>query len=428
MKIKRILGLGVAVGLAASTLLGALPANAEDDKVITVWSDESRGPSLAKALGSLADQTVGEWATGYKIKVVSYSGFDALKEAMDKATATTGPDIVVGANDWVATFVKNGKFAPITLPASVRRNYTTAALNDLTYQGKLYGIPISMNNTAMLVNTKLTGGKKPATFAEMVDFYKKNKTSKKLTAGLCIAGGGMSFGAIGVFNALGGAPYALDAKGAVSTTKDPINVTAMTANVKKYLLDNKGKSNGFFPASGAGCKDNFLAGKVPYAVIGNWEWKDYVAKGFSMNDLVSVPGQTRTTYGKSFASVSGAMLTTFAETNGNATGAKSFLTNFFGSATGVVLYARYEQRPPAHKAAAGVVSDGAKAFARTGNQAGMPQIGAILDSSAGGQQYWGAIEAYWTAVLTEGKNVATETRKLNTILKKNVVDGAKALK
>ena len=427
MKIKRILGLGVAVGLAASTLLGALPANAED-KVITVWADETRGPALSKALGSLADQTVGEWATGYKIKVVSYSSFDALKEALDKATASTGPDVIIGANDWVATGVKNGKVAPLTLPASVRRNYTTAALNDLSYQGKLYGIPISMNNTAMLVNTKLTGGKKPATFAEMVDFYKKNKTSKKLSAGLCVAGGGMSFGAIGVFNALGGSPYVVDSKGVVSTTKDPINVSAMTANVKKFLLDNKGKSNGFFPADSTGCKDNFLAGKVPYAVIGNWEWKDYVDKGFSMNNVVSVPGLTSKTYGKSFASVSGAMLTTFAETNGNATGAKSFLNNFFGSATGVVLYARYEQRPPAHKGGAGAVSDGAKAFSRTGNQAGMPQIGDILGNSAGGKNYWDALPAYWTAILTEGKDVAAETKKLNTLLKKNVVEGAKSLK
>jgi arabinogalactan oligomer/maltooligosaccharide transport system substrate-binding protein len=427
MKIKKMLGLGVAVGLAASTLLGALPATA-NEKVITVWADETRGPALSKALGSLADQTEGEWATGYKIKVVSYSSFDALKEALDKATANTGPDVIIGANDWVATGVKNGKVAPLTLPASVRSNYTANALNDLSYQGKLYGIPISMNNTAMLVNTKLTGGKRPTTFAQMVDFYKKNKTSKKLTAGLCVAGGGMSFGAIGVFNALGGSPYVVDSKGAVSTTKDPINVSAMTANVKKFLLDSNGKSNGFFPASDTGCKDNFLAGKVPYAVIGNWEWKDYVAKGFNMNNLVSVPGLTSRTFGKSFASVSGAMLTTFAETNGNATGAKSFLNNFFGSATGVVLYARHEQRPPAHKAASGAVSDGAKAFSRTGNQAGMPQIGDILGNSAGGKNYWDALPAYWTAILTEGKDVAAETKKLNTLLKKNVVEGAKSLK
>ncbi|MEY4714400.1 MAG: hypothetical protein RIQ37_730 [Actinomycetota bacterium] len=427
MNSKKIVSLAAALGVVASSLLGATPAMAED-KVITVWADETRGPALSKALGSLADQTEGEWATGYKIKVVSYSSFDALKEALDKATANTGPDVVIGANDWVATGVKNGKVAPLTLPASVRANYTAGALTDLSYQGKLYGIPISMNNTAMLVNTKLTGGKKPATFAEMVDFYTKNKTSKKLSAGLCVAGGGMSFGAIGVLNALGGAPYATDSKGAVLTTKDPIDVTAMTANVKKYLLDSKGKSTGFFPADSTGCKDNFLAGKVPYAVIGNWEWKDYVAKGFNMNNLVSVPGMTKTTFGKSFASVSGAMLTTYAETNGNATGAKSFLNNFFGSATGVVLYARHEQRPPAHKAASGAVSDGAKAFSRTGNQAGMPQIGDILGNSAGGKNFWDALPAYWTAVLIEGKDVAAETKKLNTLFKKNVAEGSKSLK
>ncbi len=75
---------------------------------IVVWADESRGPNLTKTLA-----TKGDWVPGYTVTVKSFANFDALKDAIDKATATTGPDIVVGANDWVPTLAKNGKLAPV---------------------------------------------------------------------------------------------------------------------------------------------------------------------------------------------------------------------------------------------------------------------------------------------------------------------------
>ena len=201
MNIKRILGASVALGVAASTLLGALPASA-NDKVITVWADETRGPNLEKTLGTVASQAGGEWVAGYKVKVVTFSSFDALKTAVDNVTKD-GPDIIVGGNDWVATGAANGKLAPYVPSAAVRANFTGNQWFDLTAKGKIYGVPVDVNNVAMLVNTKLTG-KRPTTLGEMVDFYLKNKTSKGLVAGLCVAGGGMSWGAHSVLSALGG--------------------------------------------------------------------------------------------------------------------------------------------------------------------------------------------------------------------------------
>jgi arabinogalactan oligomer/maltooligosaccharide transport system substrate-binding protein len=311
------------------------------------------------------------------------------------------------------------------LTASVKKNFNPNAFLDLSFKGKLYGVPVDINNVAMMYNTKLVK-KAPKTFGDMVDVYKANKTSKGLKSGLCIAGGGMEWGGYSVMTALGASAYQMKS-GAVNTTVNPIDATAFAANVKKYLLDAKGKSNGFFPAVDTGCKDAFLAGKVPFAVIGNWDWKDYVAKGFSMSTLMPVPGVKAGTYGTAFGSVSGALLTTFAATNGNEAGAKQLLKAFFASKDGQYLYQRYEQRPPANKLAAAMSSAGQIAFGKTAGLASVPQIGAILNDATGGKNYWETSGALWNAVLVQGKDAKTEATKLNAIYKKNVLAGVKKL-
>jgi hypothetical protein len=53
----------------------------------------------------------------------------------------------------------------------------------------------------------------------------------------------------------------------------------------------------------------------------------------------------------------------------------------------------------------------------------IPQIGAFLNTNAGGANYWDSAPAYWTAVLIDGKNPLTEAKKLAAIWKANVAAG-----
>ena len=406
-------GVVASFALAVSALV-APSANAADE--IVVWADESRGANLKKVLAVKAD-----WVTGYTVKVVSFSNFDALKDAFDKATDATGPDIVVGANDWVPTGAKSGKLAPITLTASVKARFNPTQLFDLTYKKSLYGVPIDVNNVAMIYNEKLVSSA-PKTFGEMVSYYKANKASKSLKAGLCVAGGGMSWGAHSVFSALGADAYQFNSRDEIVYNRS-FDYPKFSKNVKTYLLDGK-KSNGFFPATDTGCKDNFLAGSVPFAVIGNWEWKDYVAKGFEMN-LMPVPGVSADKPGKMFGSVSGAMLTTYAAKHGVSAGAKSLMTDFFASTAGQVAYQALEGRPPAEKGAqsSSAVSAGQKGFGAAASTAGIPQIGAFLNNNKGGANYWDSAPAFWTAILVDNKDVSAESKKLANIWRTNTTAG-----
>ncbi len=409
MKKQILKGFAVAAALALSAGV-VTPAQAANE--IVVWADETRGPNIRDALA-----TKSSWVSGYTVTVKAFANFDALKEAIDKSTATSGPDIVVGANDWVPTLAKNGKLAPLTLTASQKARFSSSQFYDLSYKKKLYGIPVDVNNVAMIYNTKLVTSA-PKTFGEMVDYYKANKSSKSLKAGLCVAGGGMSWGAHSVFSALGADAYYFNADGRINKSRT-FNPNVFGSNVRKFLMDG-GKSNGFFPASDAGCKDNFLAGTVPFAIIGNWEWSDYKDKGFAMN-LMPVPGVTASSPGKAFGSVNGAMLTSFASTRGVEAAAKSLLVDFFGSTAGQVAYQKIEKRPPAEKGAAAdpSVSDGQRGFGASAAEASIPQVGAILNGPSG-TSYWDSAPAFWTAVLVDGKNPVVEAKKLRAIWSANL--------
>jgi len=422
--IKKVAGVSVALGLVLTGAV-SVPADARSKvppKTLTIWADESRSANLTKAIGTFEEQTVSEYVQGYKVKVVGYSGFDALKTAIDSATSASGPDIVLGANDWVPSLAKDGKLAQFTLSSSAAKQFTANQLGDLSYNGKLYGVPLDINNVAMLTNDDLTDV--PTSFGAMVDYYKANKTKEGLTRGLCVAGGGMSWGAAGILSALGGAPYAMSG-GKAKTTGSPFTVTTFSANVKNMLLEADGTPNGFFTNSDANCKQDFIDGKVPYAVIGNWEWKDYVKEGFDMKKLSCVPGIKVGSCGAGFGSVSGALLTSFAGLKGDENAAKSFLNDFFGSASGAMSYQKYEQRPPANKAAAAIASPALKGFGTAASKASIPQLGTFLNGGAKDTtglvlsttkdakgkyipgtkgasipNYWDALPALWTALVS----------------------------
>jgi arabinogalactan oligomer/maltooligosaccharide transport system substrate-binding protein len=445
--IKKVAGVSVALGLVVAGAV-TVPAQARTvvpPKILTVWADESRSANLVKAIGTVAEQTTGDYVQGYKINVVGYSGFDALKTAIDAATDASGPDIVLGANDWVPTLAKDGKLAQFTLSSSAKKNFTDNQLGDLTYKGKLHGVPLDINNVAMLTNDELT--KVPTSFGAMVSYFKANKVSKGLTRGLCVAGGGMSWGAAGILSALGGAPYVME-KGKAKTTGVPFNVATFTKNVRDQLLNKDGTPNGFFTNSDANCKQDFIDGKVPFAVIGNWEWKNYVAEGFDMSKISCVPGIKAGTCGAGFGSVSGALLTSFADKGGDGNAAKSFLNNFFGSASGAMLYQKYEQRPPANKAAAAISSPALKNFGTASAKASIPQLGTFLNGGAKDTtglvlgtktkpgtkgadipNYWDALPALWTALVssdaTQRKNPATAAQLFANIMQANAAHSTK---
>jgi arabinogalactan oligomer/maltooligosaccharide transport system substrate-binding protein len=421
----------VALGGVALT-----PAHAAT-KTLTIWADETRGPHLIELFGAVEDQDEGDFVSGYVIDVKPQTDFNALKTALDNATAASGPDIVLGPNDWVPTGVKNNKLAALTLPAAIKADFTANQLGDLSYKGKLYGVPLDVNNVAMVRNT---GVPKPATFGAMVDYYKAHKVSDGLKAGLCILGGGTEWGGMSVYSALGMQPYrmksgkvdtALSKPGKAAASGDPISANFIN-NLKTYVLEPNGdnwQSNGFYApwdaaatVTGFNCEADFKAGKVPFAILGNWQGDGLVSTSI-VATAQPVPGITAGTYGNAFGSVSGALLTSFAASKGNLAAAKSLL-NYFGSRAGQRDYQKIEKRPHANAKASKFGNSFQKAFANAAGLASIPQIGSYLDGT-GGNSWWSLAGNYWYRVAMQGENLTTTTANLSALLKANVVAGSK---
>jgi arabinogalactan oligomer / maltooligosaccharide transport system substrate-binding protein len=411
-KKSRFVALGAAAALSVSGLAAVAPAYGAT-KTITVWTDESRGPDL-KAL--LTGRTP---VAGHTVKVKIFSNLEALNAAWNSATAATGPDVIISNAGLAASGGKSGKLVPLTLPSSVRSQFAASAFNALSFQGKVYGIPLDVDTTGLFWNSTLFGKKAPTTFGAMVNYYKANKDSKNLSAGFCAQEG--EWGSHPVITALGGGAWKY--KGSKIVPKETkFNSTAFKANIQKYLL---GSAAGFLKVGGD-CINDFKAGRIPFMNTGGWN-----LSGIKSSDVKfrqgQVPGVKAGTFGSPWAGYQGAFVSKFAKSHGVASGANSLVVGFMANSITQAQLSTLGNRPPASIAAASRVTDPAlKQFARSGAQ-GVLQLSALLDDDTAGANWYGLVGDVWNKILNEGEPVGATLDAAAAKMIQNFKNGAKSL-
>ena len=400
----------VAVAAAAGMLIaGFTPAQAAP-KTITVWADEQRGPQLKSLIDG--NTTI---APGYTIRVKFFSALTALQSAWDKATAASGPDVITGPASFTLS-AKSGKLLPLTYSATNKAEMPVASQNALSYNGKVYGVALDVDTTAMYWNTKF-GATAPKTLAAMIDLYKTKKAAGEVTGGICAAEG--TWGSHPILTALGGGAFGYT-NGKPDANKVLINSAALKANIKANLLGTDGKSNGFFQWDG--CMDAFKAGKILAVNSGAWNLDGITAAGVKFT-LGAVPGLTSGA-GQQWVNYSGAFVTSYSKSHGVELGAKKLVLNWFASNAGQVQMYAASDRPPANvKAAAVVKAANTKAFALAA-ATGTPQFSAYLDNKAGGSNWYDVLSGVYTDILVKGADVDKTLDAAAVILKKNFAAAA----
>lgn len=402
----------IAATAAAGLLLtgvGSLPAQAAT-RTITVWADETRGPQLKSLLEG--NRTI---APSYTIKVKFFASLTALQSEWDKATAASGPDVLTGPSSFTLS-AKSGKLLPLTYSRTNRAQMPSASINALSFNGKPYGVALDVDTTAMYWNTKF-GEKAPTTLKAMVDLYKTEKAKGTLSGGICAIDG--TWGSHPVLTALGGGAW-----GFTSSKPDPrkvlINSAALKANIKEYLLDSNGKSNGFFQWDG--CADAFKAGKMLAANTGAWNLDSIASAGVKFS-LGAVPG-INSGNGQQWVNYSGAYVTSYSRAHGVELGAKRLVLNWMASQAGQVQMYAASDRPPANvRAAATVKAANTKAFALAA-ATGTPQFSAYLDNKTGGSNWYDLLGSVYNDILVKGADVNETLDKAAVILRKNFTDAA----
>jgi maltose/maltodextrin transport system substrate-binding protein len=134
--------------------------------VLTIWADEKRAPIL--------EAVATEFEAAYGISVVIHEiSFGELKgKYLIAAPAGEGPDIIIGAHDWVGELAAGGLLAPVHLKAEERALFTRVGLDAFSWGGDLYGFPYIMEAVALFYNKDLVP-QPPRTFEELITVAKR---------------------------------------------------------------------------------------------------------------------------------------------------------------------------------------------------------------------------------------------------------------
>jgi maltose/maltodextrin transport system substrate-binding protein len=162
---KRILIISLIILLVFTLSLGAVPGK------ITIWTSEAQVKGLREAVKPFVQKY------GIQVEVNEVSFGDIKPKFITSAPTGEGPDIIVGAHDWLGELVANGLLLPIDfLPKNVLDQFTPVTLKAMSYNGKLYGIPYSMEAVALIYNKDLVPNP-PTTYESLV------RVAKSLTKG-----------------------------------------------------------------------------------------------------------------------------------------------------------------------------------------------------------------------------------------------------
>ncbi|MGC8612411.1 MAG: maltose ABC transporter substrate-binding protein [Mesoaciditoga sp.] len=114
---------------------------------LLIWADSTRAPILTQ-LGNEFQAVY-----GIPVKVVEMNFGDIRTKFVTAAAAGEGPDIIVGANDWVGELAADGLLSPITFLSSDQlKQFAPSALQAFSYGGKLYGLPYGIDVLALFYN------------------------------------------------------------------------------------------------------------------------------------------------------------------------------------------------------------------------------------------------------------------------------------
>lgn len=127
---------------------------------LVIWVDETRQAAVQSAASTF------EAETGATVELVLKNFDDIRPDFLAQVPTGEGPDLTVGAHDWLGELTSNGVVAPIELGEKASA-FESVAVEAFTYDGQVYGLPYAIENIAIIRNTELADST-PATWDEMI--------------------------------------------------------------------------------------------------------------------------------------------------------------------------------------------------------------------------------------------------------------------
>ncbi len=340
----------LAVGLLTSGCSTSSDAPAASDassapettatSTLTVWVDAERADALAQAAMDYEAQT------GISVDIVARDNSTLKDDFIQQAGSGSGPDIVMGAHDWLGELTTNGVIAPLEL-GDKASEFLPVALDASTYDGTVYELPYAVENLAMLRNADLV----PEPAANFDDMIAKG-TAAGVEFPFVVEQGenGNPYHLYPFQTAFGAPVFGRDAAGSY----DPTQLTLGDGTAFAEWLSGQG-NNGAKTMSteitGDIAKEKFTTGQAAFWLTGPWNVGAAVDAGINVAvDAIPSPGSEAA---QPFAGVKGFFVNQYSE---NKVAANDFLVNYLGTVDVQVALFESGGVLPALTAAADAVS------------------------------------------------------------------------
>ncbi|WIM94633.1 maltose ABC transporter substrate-binding protein [Actinoplanes oblitus] len=335
------------VGVAAcgdkkedSTTAGPQASAATGELVI--WADDKR----SAALKPFAEKFGKENGVTVKVQAISK---DQQTTFLTASQQGSGPDVMVGAHDWIGNLVQNGAIDPVQLTAEQKSGIAANAIKAVTFNGQTYGVPYATENLGLIRNTELAPAA-PATIEDLVKEGKKLKAAKKVSEILCLQVGqnGDAYHSYPLYSSAGGYLFGTNAQGDYDPKDLGVGKPESIAAFKKLAaLGEKGDGALKRSISDQNSIATFTGKKCAYLVSGPWAVTD-VKKANLKYDITAVPGFAG---GKTATPFLGVQTFYVAAKGKNKALAQEFVTNYVTTPDLAVALYNAEPRPPALTAA-----------------------------------------------------------------------------
>lgn len=280
---------------------------------LVIWTDAEREEAIATAAEAF------EAETGATVTLVQKNFEDLRNDFIAQVPTGEGPDITVGAHDWLGALVAAGVVSTIDL-GDKAAEFEPVALEAMTYDGQLYALPYSLETMALIQNVDMVGEEAPATWDELVQMAEQAGAERPIainTAGET----GDGYTMYGFQTSFGAPVFVQDESGSYTTE---VGMGGENGEAfARWLHENGSAGTGIISTTVDYDINNelFNSGQTPFTVQGPWAMSAYTdVPNVAVHPIPSAGGEPAAP----FVGVQGFYLSSQSE---NALLAQEFLVN-----------------------------------------------------------------------------------------------------
>lgn len=363
---------------------------------LTIWVDENREPAVAAAAETF------EAETGSTVTLVQKNFEDIRADFLAQVPTGEGPDITIGAHDWLGALIEGGVVNTVDLGANAG-SFSQVGLDAMSYEGQLYGMPYALEAIALIQNVDLVGEEAPTSWDDMI----QRGIDSGAERAFCINTNGETGDGYTMypFQTSFGAPVFVQDGGSY-TSEVGMGGDAGTA-FATWLAENGEAGAGHISTTIDYAINNelFNSGECAYTVQGPWALAEFPDVNFKVNPVPPAGDQAAAP----FVGVQGFYVSS---QSANALLANEFLTNYV--ATPEAMQALYDADPrlPAFEGvdtASAPFPDAIEGFQASADQGvpmpNIPQMGSVWD-------FWNAAQS---AIIKGADPAATWTKMVDDL-------------